>query len=94
MKVMRIILRLALVAITSLAIVLPVRGAIAGAQAPAATNDMNGTWFNVDAKTRRLVQIEIHGNKIHPYGACQPDPRVSTGPVRGGSLKTRATGAL
>lgn len=75
MKVMEIFLRIALVATTSIAILLPVCGAPAApAQAPAVANDMNGTWFNVDARTRGLVQIEIHGNKVHPYGACHPDP--------------------
>lgn len=75
MKVMRIILRFAFVATTSMAILLPVCGTPAApAQAPTATNDMNGTWFNVDANTRGLVQIEIHDNKIHPYGACLPNP--------------------
>jgi hypothetical protein len=75
MKVMGIFLRFARVATTSTAIFLPVCGAPAApAQAPAATNDLNGTWFNVDANTRGLVQIEIHDNKIHPYGACHPDP--------------------
>ncbi len=75
MKVMGIFLRFAFVATTSMAILLPVCGAPAApAQAPTAINDLNGTWVNVDANTRGLVQIEIHGNKIHPYGACHPDP--------------------
>ncbi|MDR3798899.1 MAG: hypothetical protein P4K93_12130 [Terracidiphilus sp.] len=75
MKVMRIFLRFAFVATTSITILLPVCGAPAArAQAPAATNDLNGTWFNVDTKKPGLVQIEIHDNKIHPYGACQPNP--------------------
>jgi hypothetical protein len=56
-----------------MAILLPVCGAPA-APAQAASNDMNGTWFNVDTHTRGLVQIEIRDNKIHPYGACHPDP--------------------
>jgi hypothetical protein len=72
---MEIFLRFALVATTSMAIFLPVCGAPAApAQTPAATNDMNGTWVNVDPATRGLVRIEINGNKIHPYGACHPDP--------------------
>jgi hypothetical protein len=74
MQVMRFILRFAFVATMSWAIILPAWGAVAGAQAPAATNDMNGTWFNVDTNTRGLVRIEIQNNKIHPYGACHPDP--------------------
>lgn len=49
-------------------------GADAEAQPPAVTGDMDGIWNNVDAQTRGLVQIEIRGNKIHPYGACHPDP--------------------
>jgi hypothetical protein len=72
---MRIILRFALVTTTPLAIFLPVCGAPAApAQAPVVTNNLNGTWFNVDARTRGLVQIEIHDKRIHPYGACHPDP--------------------
>jgi hypothetical protein len=43
------------------------------AQQPAAANNMNGIWTNVDANTRGLVRIQINGNKIHPYGACHPD---------------------
>ena len=74
MKAVRMILRFTLVASASCSVFLPVCGVFAGAQSPVVTNDMNGTWFNVDAKTRGLVQIEIKGNKIHPYGACHPDP--------------------
>jgi len=75
MKVIGIFLRFAFVATTSMAILLPVCGApAASAQAPAVSNDMNGTWINVDPATRNLVRIEIKGNKIHPYGACHPDP--------------------
>jgi hypothetical protein len=75
MKVMGIILRFALVTTMPVTIFLPFCGGPAApAQAPVVTNDLNGTWFNVDAKTRGLVQIEIHDNKIHPYGACHPDP--------------------
>lgn len=75
MKVIAAILRFTLVTTTPIAIFLPVCGAPAApAQSPVVTNDLNGTWFNVDAKTRGLVQIEIHDKKIHPYGACHPDP--------------------
>jgi hypothetical protein len=38
------------------------------------TSNLNGTWFNVNARTRGLVRIEIDDKKIHPYGACYPDP--------------------
>jgi hypothetical protein len=75
MKFIAVILRFAFVATTPMAILLPVCGASAAqAQSPVVTNDLNGAWFNVDAKTRGLVQIEIHGKKIHPYGACHPNP--------------------
>lgn len=75
MKVMGIILRFALVATTPMAIFLPVYGASAApAQAPVVTNNLIGTWFNVNARTRGLVQIEIHDKRIHPFGACHPDP--------------------
>lgn len=75
MKVFGIFLRLALIATTSAAIILPVCGAPAApAQAPAVIGSMNGTWVNVDPKTRGLVRIEIRDKKIHPYGACHPDP--------------------
>ena len=73
MRILGASLRLVLIAI-SFAAILPACGAVAGAQAPVATNDMNGNWFNVDANTRGLVQIEIHDNKIHPWGACHPNP--------------------
>ena len=75
MKVMGIILRFAFVATMPMAILLTVCGAPAApAQTPVVTSDMNGTWVNVDAKTRGLVRIEINGNRVHPYGACHPDP--------------------
>ena len=75
MKFFGIFLRLALIATTSAAIILPVCGAPATpAQAPAVANKLDGTWVNVDPKTRGLVRIVIDQKKVHPYGACHPDP--------------------
>ncbi len=75
MKVPGIVLRLALLRSTSAVLLLTVCGAPAApAQAPAVTVSLDGTWVNVDAKTRGLVQIDIHDKKIHPYGRCHPNP--------------------
>ena len=38
------------------------------------SSSLNGTWVNVDPQTRDVVRIVINERKIHPYGACQPDP--------------------
>lgn len=52
---------------------LPDFACAAAAQQPAA-GSLNGVWVNVDPHTRGLVRVAINGNRIHPYGACQPDP--------------------
>lgn len=49
------------------------RARTAAAQQPA-SGGLNGTWINVDPHTRGLVRVVINGNRIHPYGACHPDP--------------------
>ena len=72
MKVLRTSLRFAWITI-SVAAILPICGAVAGAQQPAVASDMNGTWINVDPATRGIVRIQVNGKKIHPYGACHPD---------------------
>ena len=75
MKVKGIILCFALASAGSVTAFLLLCGASAvTAQAPAVTNDLNGAWFNLNPQTRGLVRIEIHDKKIHPYGACHPDP--------------------
>jgi hypothetical protein len=75
MKVSAIFVCLALISTIAAAGMLTVWSApVALAQAPAVIGSMNGTWVNVDPKTRGLVRIEIRDKKIHPYGACHPDP--------------------
>jgi hypothetical protein len=39
-----------------------------------AENTLNGTWVNVNPGTGGLVRIVIDGLKIHPFGACHPNP--------------------
>ncbi|MGD0902723.1 MAG: hypothetical protein ABR924_07240 [Terracidiphilus sp.] len=40
----------------------------------AGTNSLDGDWVNVDPRTRGIVEIVIAGKKVHPYGACHPNP--------------------
>jgi hypothetical protein len=63
-----------LIVTTLAAFIIVCDASAAPAQAQVVTNNLNGTWFNVNARTRGLAQIEIHDKKIHPYGACHPDP--------------------
>lgn len=68
-----------LIGMVSIVMVFGVLGAFHPAKAAAQSGpqwmtDFDGTWFNVDPATRGLVEIVIHGAKIHPYGACHPDP--------------------
>jgi hypothetical protein len=39
-----------------------------------ASPSVDGTWVNIDASSRSLTMMEIHGNKLHPYGQCHPQP--------------------
>jgi len=91
MKVMRFILRCALVATASISIFLLVRAAAARAQAPAAINDLNGTWVNVDPHTSGFIRLVINGTTIHPYANCQPRPcdwGTVEGKVYGASVRS------
>jgi hypothetical protein len=55
--------------------ILAVLGASAlPAQHSFSSGGLNGSWVNVDPNTRGLVRIVIDDRKIHPFGACHPDP--------------------
>jgi hypothetical protein len=74
-KVSGILFRFVLSATLPAGLLATVSGAPAViAQGPAVTSNLDGIWANVDPRTRGLVRIEIHGKKIHPYGACHPNP--------------------
>ncbi len=97
MKVMGIFLRFALVATTSIAILLPVCGAVARAQAPAAINDLNGTWVNADPNSSGFARIVIDGTTIHPYAPCRSKPcdwGVLEGKIYGASVRLPAPVAM
>jgi hypothetical protein len=51
-------------------IVVPFFAGFAAAQSRA--NPFDGSWVNIDSTSRGMAMIEIAGNMIHPYGACQP----------------------
>jgi hypothetical protein len=75
MKISAILLCLVLISTIAVAAMLTVCSAsAAAAQAPAVVGNMDGTWVNVNPKSRGPVRIEIQDKKIHPYGACHPDP--------------------
>lgn len=87
------------VSIFSILMILSMTGALAISR-PAAQQmpaNFDGTWFNVDPATRGLVKIVIRGVKIHPYGACHPDP-CDWGVIKaknfGSSVNTTAAAAL
>ncbi len=92
MKVMGIFLRFAFVATTSIAILLPVCGAPAApAQAPAAINDLNGTWVNADPNSSGFSRVVIDGTTVHPYAPCRSRPcdwGILEGKVYGASVRS------
>ncbi|HKN20660.1 MAG TPA: hypothetical protein VJX73_04545 [Terracidiphilus sp.] len=98
MKVMGIFLRFAFVATTSMATFLPVCGAPAApAQAPAAINDLNGTWVNADPNSSGFARIVIDGTTMHPYAPCHPsfcDWGVIEGKIYGASVRSPAPVAM
>jgi hypothetical protein len=95
---MGIFLRFAFVATTSMAILLTVCGAPAApAQAPAAINDLNGTWVNADAHTSGFIRILIDGTTVHPYGNCTSRPcdwGIVEGRIYGASVRSPAPVAM
>jgi hypothetical protein len=98
MKVMGIFLRFALVVTTSMVILLPVCGTPAAlAQAPAAINDLNGTWVNADPNTSGFVRIVFDGTTVHPNGNCTPRPcdwGIVEGRIYGASVRSPAPVAM
>jgi hypothetical protein len=74
MKALGFFVRLVLIVITFAAFIVVCHAHANQPQGPTIASDLNGVWINVNPKTRGLVRIEIQNKKIHPYGACHPDP--------------------
>ena len=74
MKALGFFVRLALIVTTLAAFIVVCHAHANQLQSPTIASNLNGVWINVNPKTRGLVRIEIQNKKIHPYGACYPDP--------------------